>query len=73
MKIRHITSWELRMSVIAEVGCRKCGKGSKWKIFSNGAVLVKAECGHCGHTIEFDDDFQIKTEKDHQVFGSRFF
>lgn len=35
-----------------EVGCRKCGKGGYWKIFTDGKGHFQAHC-KCGHISEF--------------------
>lgn len=50
-----------------EVGCRQCGQGGKWKIFTDGQRVVKAECSNCGHSVEIDK-VEIKKEKDGKAY-----
>lgn len=42
-----------------EVGCRKCGKGGDWKIFTDGQGNFKAihKCGHVSY-------FEITNKRD---------
>lgn len=30
-----------------EVGCRKCGKGGMWKVFSDGKKITMYQCNDC--------------------------
>ncbi len=49
-----------------EVGCRKCGKGGEWRIFTNGEGEFKAihSCGHIS-------DFQLAKKPDVQTIDAR--
>lgn len=53
------------------VGCRKCGEGGAWKIYSNGIKLIKAECVECGHQVHLDPQSVIITNKPDQTGFAR--
>lgn len=56
----------------SEVGCRKCGKGGLWRIFTDdGTSFPVAECGNCGHQVEMPAPTVNETDK--EVFDLRFF
>lgn len=60
------------MSVISEVGCKKCGRGGEWSIFTDGEQLVQALCQHCGNRVELKD-LKLKTEPDPKQYDPRMF
>ena len=37
-----------------EIGCRKCGKGGRWAIFTDEEGHFISKCGECGHVSEFE-------------------
>ena len=43
---------ERKTEEFSEVGCRKCGKGGNWKIFTDGKGNFRAE-HKCGYTSDF--------------------
>jgi len=50
----------------SEVGCRKCGKGGEWRIFTDGEGNFRAE-HPCGHRSEF----QVRQKPDPQSIDMR--
>jgi len=43
---------EDKLTGFDEVGCRRCGKGNNWKIYTNGKGEFRA-VHKCGHISEF--------------------
>lgn len=60
------------MSEHKEVGCRQCGKGGQWKVFSDGKKIVMYQCNNCKHIIDVAG-LEIKEKPDDQVYQLRFF
>lgn len=56
---------------VHEVGCRQCGQGGKWMIFSDGEKVVEARCSNCKHSVEIQPE--IKTQPDKQAYHLRMF
>lgn len=54
-----------------EVGCRRCGKGGQWKVFTDGKKIIGYQCANCKHSL--DEDPEMKTEPDYTAYDARFF
>lgn len=54
-----------------EIGCRKCGKGGNWAIFTDGKKLTRAVCRNCGHEIFFNESFELTTSTDSKAIDLR--
>lgn len=55
-----------------EVGCKQCGKGGAWRVFTDGNKIVSYQCNHCRHVIDIDN-LKLKTEPDYTAYDMRFF
>ena len=57
-----------RGRVFWEVGCRKCGKGGDWKIFTDGEgkFVGVHSCGH-------QSNFELSKKPDVEQYDARFF